>query len=41
MAGNARKEIEQQTGQPVITQKKAIDFAKVMNDVRKIEKETE
>lgn len=33
IAGNARKEIEKETGQPVITSKNAIDFAKLINDV--------
>lgn len=33
IAGNARKEIESQTGKPVITQKNAVDFAKLIEDV--------
>lgn len=33
IAGNARKEIEKETGQPVITSKNAIDFAKLIDDV--------
>jgi len=33
VAGNARKEIEQQTGKPVITSKKAVDFAQLLTDV--------
>lgn len=33
IAGNTRKEIEKETGQPVITSKNAIDFAKLINDV--------
>ena len=33
IAGNARKEIEKETGQPVITSKNAIDFAKLIYDV--------
>ena len=35
IAGNARKEIEKETGQPVITSKNAIDFAKLIDDVNK------
>ena len=33
IAGNARKEIEKETSQPVITSKNAIDFAKLIDDV--------
>lgn len=33
IAGNARKEIEKETGQTVITSKNAIDFAKLIDDV--------
>ena len=33
IAGNARNEIEKETGQPVITSKNAIDFAKLIYDV--------
>ena len=33
IAGNARIEIEKETGQPVITSKNAIDFAKLIDDV--------
>lgn len=33
VAGNARKEIESQTGKPVITQQNAIDFAEVLVNV--------
>ena len=33
VAGNARKEIEEQTGEPVITSKKAVDFAQLLTDV--------
>lgn len=33
IAGNARKEIEKETGKPVITSKNAIDFAKLIDDV--------
>ena len=33
IAGNARKEIEKETGQPVITSKNAIDFTKLIDDV--------
>ncbi|NBI43107.1 phage antirepressor protein [[Haemophilus] felis] len=35
IAGNARKEIEQQTGQPVITSKNAIELGKLIGDVTK------
>ena len=35
IAGNARKEIESKTGQPVITSKNAIDFGKLIADVSK------
>ena len=33
VAGNARKEIEQQTGKPVITSKNAVDFSRLIADV--------
>jgi hypothetical protein len=33
VAGNARKDIESRTGKPVITQKNALDFSKVIEDV--------
>ena len=33
VAGNARKEIEQQTGKPVITSKSAVDFSQLIADV--------
>jgi hypothetical protein len=33
IAGNARKEIEAQTGKPVITPKNAVDFAQLFTDV--------
>lgn len=33
IAGNVRKEIEKETGHPVITSKNAIDFAKLIDDV--------
>ena len=33
VAGNARKEIEAQTGEPVITSKKAVDFSRLLTDV--------
>lgn len=36
IAGNARREIEAETGKPVITSKNAIDFGKLINDVTKI-----
>lgn len=35
IAGNARKEIEEATGKPVITPKNAIDFARLISDVAK------
>ena len=35
IAGNARKEIESETGKPVITSKNAIDFGKLIDDVAK------
>ena len=35
IAGNARKEIEVETGKPVITSKNAIDFGKLIDDVTK------
>lgn len=35
IAGNARKEIESETGKPVITSKNAIDFGKLLDDVTK------
>ncbi|WP_424405147.1 BRO family protein [Pasteurella sp. PK-2025] len=36
IAGNARKEIEQQTGQPVITSKNAIDLGKLIGNVSQV-----
>lgn len=33
IAGNARKEIENKTGKPVVTSKNAIDFAKIIEEV--------
>jgi hypothetical protein len=33
VAGNARKEIETQTGEPVISSKNAIDFSQLITDV--------
>ncbi|MBR0574668.1 MULTISPECIES: BRO family protein [Pasteurellaceae] len=36
IAGNARKEIEKDSGKPVITSKNALDFAKLINDVVEI-----
>lgn len=33
IAGNARKEIESTTGKPVLTEKNAIDFTKVIADI--------
>jgi hypothetical protein len=35
IAGNARKEIETETGEPVITAQKAIDFSRLISDVTK------
>ena len=35
IAGNARKEIEEETGKPVITRKNALDFGNVISDVSK------
>ena len=35
IAGNARKEIEQETGKPVITSKNAVDLSKLIEDVNK------
>lgn len=35
VAGNARKEIEQETGRKVITPKNAIDFSKLIGEVNK------
>lgn len=35
IAGNAREEIESETGKPVITSKNAIDFGKLLDDVTK------
>lgn len=37
VAGVARKNIEQETGSPVITRKNALDFAKVLEDIGKSE----
>lgn len=34
IVSNARKEIEVETGKPVITSKNAIDFGKLIDDVR-------
>lgn len=33
VAGNARKEIEQETGDPVITSKNAVELNKVVTDL--------
>lgn len=38
IAGNARKEIEKETGQSVVTSRNAIDFEKLIDDVKKISK---
>ena len=35
IAGNARKEIEIETGKPVITSQKAVDMSKLIEDVVK------
>ena len=35
IAGNARKEIEEATGQPVITPKNAIDFGRLIGEITK------
>ena len=35
IAGNARKEIEKETGKPVITSKNAVDLSKLIEDVVK------
>ena len=35
IAGNARKEIEQETGKPIITSKNAVDLLKLIEDVTK------
>ena len=33
VAGNARRDIEKRSGKPVITSKKAVDFARLLTDV--------
>ena len=33
VAGNARKDIEERTGKPVITAKNAVDFSNLISDV--------
>ena len=33
IAGNTRKEIESTTGKPVITEKNAVDFTKIITDI--------
>lgn len=38
VAGNARKEIEAQTGKPVLSRQNAVDFAKLIEDVAKQKK---
>ena len=35
VAGNARKEIEKETGKPVITSKNAMDLSRLIEDVVK------
>ena len=37
IAGNARKEIESTTGKPVITEKNAVDFSKLITDVIEVQ----
>jgi hypothetical protein len=33
VAGDARRNIEKHTGRPVITQKNAVDFTKILGDI--------
>ncbi|MDR2204140.1 MAG: Bro-N domain-containing protein [Nitrososphaerota archaeon] len=40
VAGNARKEIEEQTGEPVITSKKAVDFSRIITGALENKDET-
>lgn len=39
VAATARQEGEKETGQPIITSKKAIDFSKLINDICSDEEE--
>jgi len=39
IAGNARKEIEDTTGKPVLTKKNSVDFTKVIADIISDEKD--
>lgn len=41
IAGNARREIEERTGKPVITSKNAIDFSRLITDIIKSAEENE
>ena len=41
IAGNARREIEERTGKPVITSKNAIDFSRLISDITKSAEENE
>ena len=41
IAGNARREIEERTGKPVITSKNAIDFGRLISDIIKAAEEDE
>ena len=41
IAGNARREIEERTGKPVITSKNAIDFSRLISDIIKSAEEDE
>ena len=41
IAGNARREIEEKTGKPVITSKNAIDFGRLISDIIKSAEENE
>ena len=41
IAGNARREIEEKTGKPVITSKNAIDFGRLISDIIKSAEEDE
>jgi hypothetical protein len=40
VAGNARKDIEKRTGKPAITNKKAIDFSRLLTDITNTENKT-
>jgi hypothetical protein len=41
VAGEARRNIEQRSGRPVITQKNAVDFTKVLDMIIEIDKKKE